>query len=229
MKHMKHIQKPSLKLCVMVLALALFTLLAAPPAQAATRLVVRDSLGLPGLNLTCLLLGCQVDNGLVRVDDFQRTTVPSIYCAGEPTGIGGVELSLIEGQIGGFAAAGNTTEAAKLFAARERGRRFARRLDRTFRLRSELRGLASPETIVCRCEDVDFSRLHSHTSWRAAKLQTRCGMGPCQGRICGPATQFLLNWTPDSVRPPIFPTRLESMAAISGELVEEHSRFTGEQ
>src|SRR5258708_1896983 len=60
MKHMKHIQKPGLKLCVMVLALALFTLLAAPPAQAATRLVVRDSLGLPGLNLTCLLLGCQV-------------------------------------------------------------------------------------------------------------------------------------------------------------------------
>ena len=60
MKHMKHIQKPGLKLCVMVLALALFTLLAAPPAQAATRLVVRDSLGLPGLNLTCLLVGCQV-------------------------------------------------------------------------------------------------------------------------------------------------------------------------
>src|SRR6267378_7807137 len=64
MKHMKHIQKPGLKLCVMVLALALFTLLAAPPAQAATRLVVRDSLGLPGLNLTCLLLGCQVGPSL---------------------------------------------------------------------------------------------------------------------------------------------------------------------
>jgi subtilisin family serine protease len=34
------------------------------PAQAQTRLVVRDSLGLPGLNLTCLVLGCKVVGGL---------------------------------------------------------------------------------------------------------------------------------------------------------------------
>src|SRR5258705_13471057 len=61
---MKHIQKPGLKLCTVVLALALFSLLAAPAAQAQTRLVVRDSLGLPGLNLTCLLLGCQVGPSL---------------------------------------------------------------------------------------------------------------------------------------------------------------------
>jgi subtilisin family serine protease len=36
----------------------------APPAQAQARLVVRDSLGLSGLNLTCLLLGCNVVRGL---------------------------------------------------------------------------------------------------------------------------------------------------------------------
>src|SRR5579872_4455285 len=29
-----------------------------------TRLIVRDSLGLGGLNLTCLLLGCKVQKGL---------------------------------------------------------------------------------------------------------------------------------------------------------------------
>jgi subtilisin family serine protease len=45
-------------------AIVLVTLLVAPAAQAQTRLVVRDSLGLPGLNLTCLLLGCQVGPGL---------------------------------------------------------------------------------------------------------------------------------------------------------------------
>src|SRR5579863_8095414 len=45
------------------------------------------------------LLGCAVANGCVQVDDFQRTTVPHVFCAGEPTGIGEVELSLIEGQI----------------------------------------------------------------------------------------------------------------------------------
>lgn len=36
----------------------------APAAQAQTRLIVRDSLGLPGLNLTCLLTGCKVVQGL---------------------------------------------------------------------------------------------------------------------------------------------------------------------
>jgi subtilisin family serine protease len=36
----------------------------APTAQAQTRVIVRDSLGLPGINLTCLLTGCHVVTGL---------------------------------------------------------------------------------------------------------------------------------------------------------------------
>jgi hypothetical protein len=44
--------------------LILLTSFCAPPAQAQTRLIVRDSLGLPGLNLTCLLTGCKVVTGL---------------------------------------------------------------------------------------------------------------------------------------------------------------------
>ncbi|HUO26790.1 MAG TPA: S8 family serine peptidase [Candidatus Aquilonibacter sp.] len=45
--------------------LLLFVMAAgATQAQAQTRLVVRDSLGLRGLNLTCLLTGCQVVRGL---------------------------------------------------------------------------------------------------------------------------------------------------------------------
>ena len=38
--------------------------LGAPAAQAQTRLIVRDSLGLPGINLSCLLTGCKVVTGL---------------------------------------------------------------------------------------------------------------------------------------------------------------------
>jgi D-hydroxyproline dehydrogenase subunit alpha len=174
-----------------------------------------------------LLFGCGLDSGLVRVNEFQRTTVPSVFCAGEPTGIGGVELSLVEGQIAGLAAAGSADEAVELFSARKKARRFAHRLERTFRLRSELRALPAPETMVCRCEDVNYSRLRAHASWRSAKLQTRCGMGPCQGRVCGPATQFLLNWNPDSVRPPIFPVRLESMATAANDSAQEHIEVTG--
>lgn len=48
---------------VMLLMLALFAFCASP-AQAQTRLVVRDSLGLSGINLTCAVLGCNVNYGL---------------------------------------------------------------------------------------------------------------------------------------------------------------------
>jgi hypothetical protein len=78
-------------------------------------------------------------------------------------------------------------------------------------LRDELKHLVQPDTIVCRCEDVTFDRLRAHSSWRAAKLQTRCGMGPCQGRVCGGAVEFLLGWRAESVRPPVLPVRVESL------------------
>jgi D-hydroxyproline dehydrogenase subunit alpha len=165
----------------------------------------------PNLELA-QLLGCETANGCVRVDEFQKTSVSRIYSAGESTGIGGLELSLVEGQIAGHAAAGNQDEARKLVRLRDKQRRFANVLDRTFALRDELKNLAAPETIVCRCEDVTFDRLLVHQSWRAAKLQTRCGMGPCQGRICGASLEFLLDWQTESVRPPVFPVRVESLS-----------------
>jgi NADPH-dependent 2,4-dienoyl-CoA reductase/sulfur reductase-like enzyme len=157
------------------------------------------------------LLGCEIESGAVRVDDFQQTSVSRVYAAGEATGIGGLELSLIEGEIAGFAAAGHRDEARRLFPERAKHRRFADLLNRTFALRDELKTLAAPETIVCRCEDVVFDRLRAHDSWRAAKLQTRCGMGPCQGRICGSAVEFLFGWKAESVRPPVLPVRVESL------------------
>jgi NADPH-dependent 2,4-dienoyl-CoA reductase/sulfur reductase-like enzyme len=174
-----------------------------------------------------LLLGCQVRGGYVQVDDFQQTTVSGIFCAGEPTSIGGVESALVEGKIAGLAAGGRQEEARKLFPDRAKATHFAHVLDETFRLRCELRRLASPETIICRCEDVTHSRLQEHASWRAAKLHTRCGMGPCQGRICGPATQFLFKWNPDSVRPPVFPARVENLAAVAKHSDVESSATVG--
>ena len=157
------------------------------------------------------LLGCDVDRGAVRADEFQQTTVPQVYCAGESTGIGGLELSLVEGEVAGLAAAGKPDAARALFSKREKQRKFARLLNRTFALRDELKVLPTSETIVCRCEDVTFERLRQHSSWRAAKLQTRCGMGPCQGRVCGGAVEFLFGWTAESVRPPVLPVRVESL------------------
>jgi len=158
------------------------------------------------------LLGCSIENGSVTVSDLQETSVPGVFCAGEPAGIGGLELALIEGEIAGLAASGQMADARQLSRQRRKALRFARVLEQTFELSPELQKLARAETIVCRCEDVSYSRLRPYHSWTAAKLQTRCGMGACQGRVCGPATQFLFKWNPDSVRPPIFPARVESLA-----------------
>jgi len=169
---------------------------------------------LPNVELA-LALGCAIASNkgqtAVQVDEAQLTSVPGVYCAGEGTGVGGVDLALAEGYIAGLAASGKPAAAQELYAERARWKKFAARLERAFALRPELLTLAGDDTIVCRCEDVCHSELRTHTSWRSAKLQTRCGMGPCQGRICGGATELLYGWRPDAVRMPISPARIASI------------------
>lgn len=148
------------------------------------------------------------------VDAFQRTSKPEIFCAGEITGIGGVELSVAEGSIAGYAAAGNLNGARALFRERRRWVRFQRALHEAFLLRPELRGLPKGDTFVCRCEDVTYRELTGKLSWREAKIHSRCGMGPCQGRVCGPAVEFLFGWRAEPVRPPIFPAAVGSLIRV---------------
>lgn len=172
--------------------------------------------------------GCSTENGFVAVDEFQRTPVAHIFCAGETTGIGGLEKSLVEGQIAGYAATGNEGAARRLFAERDGCARFAAAMKSAFRLRQELKSLAQPETLLCRCEDVSIGRVGRFDSWRAAKLHTRCGMGPCQGRVCGAAAEILFGWKTDSVRPPVFAVECGSLAAVgsAGASVASQSRRT---
>jgi NADPH-dependent 2,4-dienoyl-CoA reductase/sulfur reductase-like enzyme len=179
----------------------------------------------------CELNRCEPNQGAVIVDKWQQTSVPRIYCAGEPTGIGGLELSLIEGQIAGLAVAGQKIKAQALFGQREKFARFAARLSRAFALRPELKALATENTLLCRCEDVAYGAVRQHQSWREAKLHTRCGMGPCQGRICGSAVEFLLGWNASSVRPPIFPALISSLAssrATPNPNFKMHTKYKGD-
>ena len=157
------------------------------------------------------LVGCELENGFVKVDEQQQTSVENVFCAGEPTGIAGIDSALVEGKIAGLAAAGESDRARKLFSNREKARSFGDKMDKAFELCDELRHLADEDTFVCRCEDVTYGRLKQFTNFREAKLQTRCGMGPCQGRVCGAATQFLFGWESPSVRPPIFPVKMEHL------------------
>lgn len=170
----------------------------------------------PNLELPALL-GCRIGEAGVETDDYQQTSVEGVYAAGEVTGIGGLDLSLVEGEIAGYAAAGMLDAARARFAARERHRRFAAALERAFALREELKSLPREETLLCRCEDVSYGRVRARSGWRDSKLQTRCGMGACQGRVCGPAVEFLTGWKAESVRPPIFPARIGSLARNTDE------------
>ncbi|KQV59797.1 MULTISPECIES: FAD/NAD(P)-binding oxidoreductase [unclassified Duganella] len=158
-------------------------------------------------------LGCDIEQGAVKTDLWQRTSVPNVLCAGEGTGVGGVDLALVEGRIAGLAACGEGMS-QELFTERAKWQGFGARLARAFSLRQDLRKLAQADTIVCRCEDVCHDELREHASWRSAKLHTRCGMGPCQGRICGNATDFLYGWRPDAVRTPISPARAGSIITL---------------
>jgi len=158
-----------------------------------------------------LALGCNLQNDFVAVDSFQATTVPGIYCAGEPTGIAGADQALLEGQVAGYAASNQRPRAGALFRQRSAGYRFRAELAAAFALRAELKSLAADDVVVCRCEDVTFERLRRFSSWRDAKLQTRCGMGSCQGRICGAAAKVMLGWGMESVRPPVLPARVASL------------------
>jgi NADPH-dependent 2,4-dienoyl-CoA reductase/sulfur reductase-like enzyme len=147
----------------------------------------------------------------VIADTFQRTSIEGIYCAGEGTGIGGVDKALVEGRIAGLAAAGRRDLAQIHFRERAHWHAFASRLAQAFALPPDIATLPSDDTIVCRCEDVRHGELREHASWRSAKLHTRCGMGPCQGRICGGATGVLYGWRPTTVRVPLAPARIDSI------------------
>jgi NADPH-dependent 2,4-dienoyl-CoA reductase/sulfur reductase-like enzyme len=166
----------------------------------------------PALELAGLF-GCAVEQDRVVVNADQRTSVDGVWAAGESTGIGGVDKALAEGRVAGLAAAGMVPAQAErqaLAAALD----FARLLAHSFAPAPALRTMCTPETMVCRCEDVRAADLAPHPGWRAAKLQTRVGMGPCQGRVCGAACAFLYGWEAAGARPPVFPASAITLASV---------------
>jgi NADPH-dependent 2,4-dienoyl-CoA reductase/sulfur reductase-like enzyme len=163
-------------------------------------------------------LGCAVnDAGEIVVDGGQRTSVDNVFAAGECTGIGGAELAGVEGEIAGLAASGGAaTERAPLdalHARRARWRRFGRRVEAAFALQDAARTPPADTTLLCRCEDVSVGAARHCADWRDAKLHTRCGMGACQGRICGAAANLYFGWPAAAPRPPFSPAQIGTLMA----------------
>lgn len=156
-----------------------------------------------------LQLGCETrlgaDGSLIAVADHQqRATVPGVYLAGEVCGVGGAELSLVEGELAGLHAALTTVGAepdrgvvTRLLRRRESARAFAGAMHAAHPVRPGWLGWLDAPTLLCRCEEVSAGTVRDTiadlgaTDARTVKLLARPGMGLCQGRVCGYATACL--------------------------------------
>jgi NAD(P)H-nitrite reductase large subunit len=143
----------------------------------------------------------------VRCDADQATSVPGVFAAGEVTGVGGTQVAELEGYLAGASAArylgrvhqaAYTARTAVLRRQLEPARRFAALLDQAYPLRPGWLGWPDAGTVACRCEDTRWPEIGAAVAAgardiRAVKALTRCGMGYCQGRICGPLVQYALS------------------------------------
>lgn len=193
----------------------------------------------PGADITRLLRARhafdRLRGGFVPViDEDGRTSLAGLYAAGDGAGIRGALPAELMGRLAGLAAArdslGRLTEThegerARLLAALQRARGFADAMAALMALRPGHVRAVPAETVVCRCEDVTRAEIDAAIDAGAHDLNqlkhfTRCGMGPCQGRMCGDVVAELMaakrglsresvgTWTP---RPPLRPVPLAAM------------------
>jgi len=175
-------------------------------------------------SLGCNQLVAKDDGVVVWVDSKQQTSIPGVFAAGEITGIGGSDLSMAEGVIAGISAAkfvGCNVEVLKAHRKRRAKRqRFANALIRAYPIKPGWKSWLRDETIICRCEEVCLSDLkHSinelgATDSRTAKLLTRCGMGLCQGRICG---RFVVDLVANELN--LSPTDTDRISAVNRPII----------
>lgn len=172
-------------------------------------------------------------------DNLMRTTVPGIFAVGDGAGIGGVLIALEEGRVAGITAA----EEAGFIDPEEAARRRLGPLERLSslaqlrttlseisRIRPGLLDLVTPDTLACRCEEVQFADVQAAIDegardLQAVKLLTRLGMGACQGRNCAPHVGMHLCLATGrcaadvgriNPRPPLKPVTLGVLAAMEG-------------
>jgi NADPH-dependent 2,4-dienoyl-CoA reductase/sulfur reductase-like enzyme len=133
------------------------------------------------------------------LDVWGQTSLPTIAIAGDGGGIAGAEAAMLSGRLAALDAAlwlGHIGEADRnrraepIREALHREKRRQKFLDRLYRPQQSVISPVEAEVIACRCEEVSVGQIRRAARLDAvghnqAKAFTRCGMGPCQGRICG--------------------------------------------
>jgi NADPH-dependent 2,4-dienoyl-CoA reductase/sulfur reductase-like enzyme len=141
-----------------------------------------------------------------KLDVFGASSHARIAVAGDGAVIGGWEAAVAAGQLAALDAAlrlgrlsrGHRDSHAEVSAdALLQARALRPFLDALYAPSQEI--LAPPEeaTIICRCEEVTAGSLRwaaaiGATGPNQAKAYLRCGMGPCQGRLCGPTVAAVI-------------------------------------
>lgn len=168
-------------------------------------------------------------------DEWGELDVAGIYVAGDGRGIGGAQAAEQQGRLAALEVAhraGRIDRAARDSLAAP----VQRALRETLHIRPFLDALYRPkdanripadDVTVCRCEEVTAGELRGFVRLgclgpNQAKSFGRCGMGPCQGRLCGlTVTEVIASERGVSpaevgyyrVRPPIKPVTLAELAA----------------
>ena len=130
--------------------------------------------------------------------------MPGVFVAGDGGGIEGVEAAIAQGTIAAHGVAQRLGQGDKLAGRAQAAMRKRRSLSRFrdavenwSRVRPGIFELTTAATIVCRCEDAvrgqitDAARA-GYTLVGPMKMNTRIGMGLCQGRTCTFALQHIM-------------------------------------
>ena len=180
-----------------------------------------------------------LDGSLVAtVDDWQRSSRPGVYVAGEATGVGGARLAVLEGELAALTAADDAGlpsmpgRTKRLRRTIRRARAFARAMHLAHPVPPAWSAWLDDETTVCRCEEVTVGDIRQARDelgaddQRTVKLLARPGMGWCQGRVCGYATACLAaasrrvldaaDLRPLAARPLAAPVSLGDLADLAG-------------
>lgn len=159
------------------------------------------------------------------------TSVEGVFAAGEVRGVRGAEVAWLEGlEVGSAAAAAIGKGGFRAAGGLDRARAFAMTVARLWPLPDAANRLADAATLLCRCEavaaaEVDAAIADGARTVAAVKRWTRCGMGPCQGRVCAPLIADRLRVVAgvpaaaaglNAPRAPLVPVPLGALAAGPG-------------
>lgn len=166
-------------------------------------------------------------------DSMMQTSVPNLFAIGDCAGLGGAPAARVEGAIAGRVAGARAGfgDAYDLFAEQRRltrHRRFQANLWKIYDVSPKSPNTASPDIIVCRCEEITLGEILDGLETKPGhvgtlKRATRVGMGRCQGRYCGPVATRLVaqvtgkpldNLSNFAPRVPIKPVSIASILAV---------------